>query len=512
MRGVRAVAAVTLIAACSCGDSTPAADASLQVDAAEPLAFTAGPTFTLGPNPNGPLTGELEVSTNRPARLTIAIADDDRSLVIELPALALAHDVPVLGFRSGRMHAVTITATDQAGQTVMATPFDVMTPMLPPGFPAFLASRIGSAQIEPGVTFTALLSYLLAVDDEGEVVWFIDVGRETTDVRRLPNGNMLFGNRDHSGGAEVDMFGNLVRRWHAAKLSSGDPDSTPVAIDSMHHELAMLPSGDLLTLSTERRTYDGYRTSEVDPTPGSAQDLIGDVVVVFQPDGTIVTEWSLLDRLDPQRVGYGSFSSFWSEHYPPPNVLDWSHGNAVVIDPSDGGAIISLRHQDAIVKLDASGALLWILGSHDNWSTAYQPLLLTPVGVGPFAWPFHQHAPKLLGNGHLLVFDNGNVRVSPPAAIDGTGQYSRAVEYAIDPATKQVEQVWEFDADQAIFAAATGDVDVGSVTGNVIITFGVTGRILEVTHDAAATVVFEPSSPVPLYRSERLPLYPAAAP
>ncbi|MGE3547546.1 MAG: aryl-sulfate sulfotransferase, partial [Kofleriaceae bacterium] len=244
---------------------------------------------------------------------------------------------------------------------------------------------------------------------------------------------------------------------------------------------------------------------------GPAQDLIGDVVVVFQPDGTVTTRWSLLDRLDPDRVGYGSFSSFWSDHYPPPSVLDWSHGNAVSIDPSDGGAIVSLRHQDAIVKLDADGELMWILGTHDNWSAAFAPLLLTPAGARPFAWPSHQHTPKLLGNGHVLMFDNGNVRASPPAPID-PAKYSRAVEYAVDPATKQIEQVWEFEPDPAIFATATGDVDLGEVTGNVIITFGVTGRIMEVTHDPTATVVFELSATLPFYRSERILLYPAASP
>jgi arylsulfate sulfotransferase len=229
---------------------------------------------------------------------------------------------------------------------------------------------------------------------------------------------------------------------------------------------------------------------------------------VFAPDGTIRKRLSLLDALDPYRVGYNSFGSFWATYYTPVGAIDWSHGNAVIQDPSDGGFVVSLRHQDALVKLDASGALVWILGTHDNWSTTFAPYLLNPVGT-PFAWQFHQHAPRLLANGHLLVFDNGNYRVSPPTPLPPSStSYSRAVEYAIDPALKEVRQVWEYDAGRTIFATATGDVDVGPTTGNVIVTFGGASRIVEVTHTVPAVVVFEMTASETFYRSERLPLYP----
>ena len=98
------------------------------------------------------------------------------------------------------------------------------------------------------------------------------------------------------------------------------------------------------------------RRSRLDPTPqATAQAVVGDQVVVFAPDGTVVHRFSMLDRADPYRVGYGSFGLFWSAFYTPAGAIDWSHTNAVFPDPSDGGYLVSVRHQDALFKLDANG-------------------------------------------------------------------------------------------------------------------------------------------------------------
>ena len=80
-------------------------------DSAEPLAFVSGPTITF-PSAAAPLTGLLEVSTNHPARLSIAITDDNRAFTIERHALASDHAIPVLGLRAATTHTVVITATD----------------------------------------------------------------------------------------------------------------------------------------------------------------------------------------------------------------------------------------------------------------------------------------------------------------------------------------------------------------------------------------------------------------
>jgi hypothetical protein len=165
--------------------------------------------------------------------------------------------------------------------------------------------------------------------------------------------------------------------------------------------------------------------------------------------------------LDPLRISYLTFSFHNAMGW------DWGHENAVIEDPRDHSLIVSLRHQNAVIKFTRAGQLKWILGPHENWGPAFQPYLLTPVGE-PFAWNYAQHAPEITPQGTLLLYDNGDYRAS-----------------------------W-----------SVGDADFLKQSGNVLVTFGnvsyVNGvhpnpvltnaamvRIKEVTHDPDPEVVFD---------------------
>ena len=248
-------------------------------------------------------------------------------------------------------------------------------------------------------------------------------------------------------------------------------------------------------------------------------------------DGNLLNTWKLTDILDPTRIGFDSLNSR-------PAGFDWAHANAVLHDPGDDSIIVSVRHQDAIVKFSRStGNLEWILGNHDNWPSEFQPFLLAPVGA-PFEWQYHQHAQMITPSGTLLLFDNGNYRASP---FDGSAptpdylNYSRAVEYAIDEEKMEVRQIWEYGAQiqQSYYSTSQSDADWMKDTGNVLITSSATSwlggvssknlgmgkwhtRIIEVDHKTPAEKVFEmaifnttQNSEIRSYRSERIPdLYP----
>ena len=91
---------------------------------------------------------------------------------------------------------------------------------------------------------------------------------------------------------------------------------------------------------------------------------------------------------------------------------DNEHANAILEDPRDNSIVVSIRHQDAVIKFTRNGQLKWILGPHANWGAQWQKYLLTPVGT-PFEWQYAQHAPELTPQGTLLVYDDGNYRASP---------------------------------------------------------------------------------------------------
>jgi hypothetical protein len=162
-----------------------------------------------------------------------------------------------------------------------------------------------------------------------------------------------------------------------------------------------------------------------------------------------------------------------------------------------------MRNQDAILKVTRDGKeLKWIFSPPLGWGLPWREKLLAPVGAD-FEWPYHQHAPRLLPNGNLLVFDNGNARATPPlVALEDPVRYSRAVEYRIDESSLAVEQVWSYGgAADPWYSFFLGVCERMPRTGNVLVTDGGKqvsptvrqgyARVFEVTHAEEPEIVFE---------------------
>jgi hypothetical protein len=284
-----------------------------------------------------------------------------------------------------------------------------------------------------------------------------------------------------------------------------------------------------LTLGTELRRFGRYPDSETNPLLiADEANVVGDVIAEFRRDGVIINQWSLLDILDPYRIGFNALGSTWNAVYNDiaAGTRDWSHANAVVHDPSDDSLIVSVRHQDAVIKMDrGTGRLIWILGDPQGWGPAWRRYLLFPEGR--VIWPYHQHAPEVTPNGTLLLFDNGNQRRRPFDSRPDES-YSRVVEYAVDEKRMTVSEVWSFGwpEGERFFSNALGDADWLPGTGNILATDGSRltefprrvrfARIVELTRTKPAEKVFElivrdaarTGSGWQVYRSERILLYP----
>src|SRR5258706_14339435 len=61
----------------------------------------------------------------------------------------------------------------------------------------------------------------------------------------------------------------------------------------------------------------------------------------------------------------------------------------------------------------------------------------------------HQHDARILPNGHLTLFDNGN-NLSP--------QYSRALEFALDEENLVATKVWEYRHAPDVYGGFMGNV------------------------------------------------------
>ena len=141
---------------------------------------------------------------------------------------------------------------------------------------------------------------------------------------------------------------------------------------------------------------------------------------------------------------------------------NWAHVNSVDYDPSDDSIIISARHQ-GVMKIGRDKEVKWILAPSEGWKNGLEKKLLKPVDKdgrplkcsstgdceGGFDFTYTQHAawPRASKNGTIVVFDNGQVRHYEQPALPEMN-YSRVVEYKIDPKTMTVKQTWAYGKDR----------------------------------------------------------------
>ena len=273
---------------------------------------------------------------------------------------------------------------------------------------------------------------------------------------------------------EIDLLGNVKHTGGPEQSTEGLEDAILVDVDSI------MTCWSSSAISSEIRTFKNCR-------PRGTQEVVGDIVVEFARDGTLVNQWYLLDLVDPYRLGYGLDTGSWRITYQAlmedePDVVDWAHANALFYDRVEDAYLVALRHQDAIVKLDrATGQVDWILGPHSGWNAPWGELLLQPRG--DMAWAYHSHGLEATPQGTLLV-DNGNDRASAfEARLPGSDAFSRAVEFEVDAEAREVRQVWSYQGSEGepFYSSFLSDADWLPVTGNVLITDG--ARVTELEGD-----------------------------
>jgi hypothetical protein len=160
--------------------------------------------------------------------------------------------------------------------------------------------------------------------------------------------------------------------------------------------------------------------------------------------------------------------------------VDYVHANSIDFDPRDSTFILSSRSLDEITKISRKdGSIIWRMGGKHNQFTLLNDTI-------PFS---HQHHVRLLPNGHITLFDNGNFRNTKE-------QFSRAIEYEVDEKAKTLRKVWEFRHQPDVYSSAMGSVQRLS-NGNTLIGWGL--------NDSVAITEVTPSGHVAL--EIRFPLY-----
>jgi arylsulfate sulfotransferase len=425
-----------------------------------PALFSVAPRIEPNPNPRAPLAAVLRFEAAVPVATRVTASDGDRQWRVDFPpGPAGKVALPIVGMKANRMHRFEVEVTDAAGQTARApAPLEFRTTGLPSGafdFPAIELTK-RSAELEPGITlmtvrrralgrphmltpaqqqFSTRWGMIVAIDSQGEVVWYYQSDRRIAGVAPLSNGNIFY----HSHGSvpvEIDLLGNKVREWSAARGPvPPPPGAIPVEATTLHHQPEELPNGNFVSMMAEPRVVENYYTSEFDrDAPRKAQKVMGDDIIEFTPQGKVVWRWSAWDHLDPFRIGYETLTPYWWVRGFP-DALDWTHGNGVHYDRRDDSLVISFRNQDAILKVDrGTREIKWILARDVGWKPELRRKLLRPAGAN-FLWPSHQHNPRVTAAGTIIVFNNNAFQAVPftgEAVAPPDKSFSNAIEYEID--------------------------------------------------------------------------------
>ena len=201
--------------------------------------------------------------------------------------------------------------------------------------------------------------------------------------------------------------------------------------DTNRHDITLLDDGNYIVMAYE--PVDRDLSGLTFGTFSTSQRVRDSAIQIRTPDGTPLLTWSSHDAI-PFEDCTPKF---------PPEEADYAHVNTLQM--VDGHIVASFRGCNSVLRIDPDDAsshkVVWRLGltnlSDEEWEQRDMgpaPLEIIGDAEGQFCG---QHGSSLLPNGHLILFDNGVLCMLDPwldtqlLARPG-GQYSRAVEYALD--------------------------------------------------------------------------------
>lgn len=513
---------IFFIIACSSDDDIEKEEINPQGEIPEVIS---NESFLLNPSGYAPLSATISLETREAVNVRLHINGQngfDSDIVKDFGLMGDSFTIPVHGLSPDASNEVSLILSSTSGGDLGTRTYLMQTGRLLADLPDITIQKAEREQMAPGLTLVSYFGHNGATlpqrpfmfDAFGTIRWYLDF-RTHPDlnqlfyddgIERLANGNLYFGSGGGSfGGAadnliyEVDLFGNVLNTW-------------PMDGYSFHHEVHEKPNGNFLVTVNKigAPTIEDY------------------IIEIDRDTKQIVNEWNLNLSLDNTRKTLTS------------DEVDWIHVNAVTYDASDDTIIISGRTQ-GVIKLNANNEVVWIMSPHKGWgisgngvdlnSFLLQPLDRNGMPINSqvlldgdenhpeFEWNWYQHAPLIMPNGNIMLFDNGDNR-----NYTGASKYSRAVEYKIDKAARTIQQIWQYGKQRGeeTYSRIVSDVDFMEEEGHVLFSPGaisynneILGKSIEIDYESGA-IIFEANIIPPtaffgiitLHRTERLPLYP----
>ena len=371
------------------------------------------------------------------------------------------------------------------------------------------------------------MTYL--INNEGRIMhqWTKSAYAPGQAVYLLSNGNLLRpclytsqGGISTGGGegGRVELY-----NWNDSLLWYTNY-STPTYVQ--HHDVKMLPNGNIIMLVVEKKTAAetkaaGFDTTKIqDPDFAKQKCLLPDAVVEIKPvypsGYTVVWEWHVWDHLiqnhDATKNNYGTPSLH-------PELVDcagdhrilpvfWNHMNAIDYNDSLDQIVMSVRGNSELWVIDHSTTTLEA-SSHSGGKHGKGGDLLyrwgNPLtyGAGTVSNQiyFEQHDVEWIkkdcpGAGDFLCYNNGVNRnystideMTPP--VDASGSYTLTTSSAYAPTSLN----WTYVANPPTSMYAPDISGAQRIqNGNTVICVGTSGTLYEVT--SSGSVAWKYISPV----------------
>jgi hypothetical protein len=295
---------------------------------------------------------------------------------------------------------------------------------------------------------------------------------------------------------ETDLASNPLRETNLDAVNAQLTAMGHELIYSFTHDVQRLPDGQTVVAALTERTVN---------VGGTPKDYVGEMVVVLDQDFQVTWAWDAFDYLDVNRgptLGETVLPGVVGPASAVPRLpaVDWLHLNAVSLSPADGNLVLSIRHQDWVIKIDyrngaGDGHVVWRLGAGGDFAVN---------SAEPNPWFSHQHNAHFIDDHTLILFDNGNIRrASDPNA------HSRGQVWALDETTMTATLV--LNADLGSYSGALGAAQRLS-NGDYSFSLGTNGPVPPLPRPPAHTVEVSPTgvksydlaAGTPEYRSYRV--------
>jgi len=275
--------------------------------------------------------------------------------------------------------------------------------------------------------------HMAIIDPELEIKWFIKSGHLGIDFKVSQNFLSYF-DKNNQNWILLDKF--MVEKDTLSFLGA----------DTDYHDIKILPRGGYILQAYDSIYVDMSNLVE----NGQWANVIFLRIQEFDQNHTLIFEWSSWDHLDISDYTNLNLTS---------NYISWMHGNSIEIDNIDSNLILSNRTSSEIIKIDRNtGAVIWFLGGPNNQFSFLNDTL------NGFSM---QHDVRLLENGNLTLFDNGNHRTPP---------ISRVSEYLLDLNSMTADLIWDFIHPNNYYGVAMGSAQ-RLPNQNTLINWGIISQI-----------------------------------